>query len=112
MIDFELMFGYSAIMALRYLFMFIGAVIIINFFYRLYESFVKKEINPKLIKTTLIYAVVYTLIGSFLFSGISAPRGVIDVPYKQAPLIESVEIYTPPPRTEKLEGFEPLKNNN
>jgi len=77
-------------------------------------SFALEEPNFKLLKRWIIIACAF--IPFYVFFGVTtaAPKLTID-PVQNRELIEyqdnagEVEIETPPPRTEKMDGFTPLK---
>lgn len=102
----------SMLVAARYALAFLFLCIFVWFAYGTYEKFKKEEvIDPKKVIKAILAFIALIMTWTFLSSGIVSPRGEINVPFKARPLSESVEIVTPPDRTEKLEGFTPLKKD-
>lgn len=112
MIDISFMGWFASLLAIRYIFTFISIAVVTIFVYKGYKAFVEDRITPRLVLASILSASAIILVGAFLFTGTIAPKGTIDIPYKAAPIQENIEIVTPPPRTEKLEGFTPMKVDN
>ena len=74
------------------------------------------DIEFKDIRRYVIFGFIFAIMGSFINTGAARPKITIQVPenraqfeYKTQP--REFEIVTPPPRTETLQGFTPLKQD-
>lgn len=112
MVDIGFMSGFAILVSLRYLFTFFAVALVALFVYKGYNAYVEERVTPKFILSSVLTATALILVGMFLFGGVAAPRGELDIPYKARPLQENIEIVTPPPRTETLDGFVPMKVDN
>lgn len=60
-----------------------------------------------------VLCVLTMALGTLIFSGVAAPKRMLTVPVNKDQLeydtSKDVDIITPPPRTENLNGFKPLK---
>lgn len=99
------LFGFKLLFGL----LFFGALCL--FAINAYNAYKKNVIDFYwFVKWVFIMAVFGSLF-AFASSGITGPTGKLKTSYDAKPLVENVQIETPPDRVEYMNGFEALKND-
>jgi hypothetical protein len=107
-------FDFTAITAmlfgLRLFFIIVFMAISCAFLINAYNAYLKKKIDFYWCVKWFFILFVFGSLIAFSSSGVIGPKGEIRSNYQPKPLVENIQIETPPERIEYMDGFEPLKN--